>query len=68
MKAEQEKSVTFRAKNVENGCVYAVCVYQSTLYDDCNLLNKDTAYLDFANTVEIDNLINGLQQLKERCS
>lgn len=68
MKVGQEKSVTFRGKNVQNGCVYVVCVYQSILYDDCNLPNEDTVYLDFANTADIDNLINGLQQLKERCS
>lgn len=68
MKGEQEKSVIFRAKNVENDCIYALRVCQSTLYDDCNLPNEDIICLDFANTSEIDSLINGLQQLKARCS
>ncbi len=60
----QEKSVTIRIKTPTN-LVYAISILESHLFSGYDIPNDDTVYLDCDDIEELNNLIDGLQHLKD---
>lgn len=62
----QEKAVMVRIQTPKTDLVYYICVAESHLFSKYDIPgDDDVVYLDCKDITELDNLIGGLQHLRE---